>query len=187
MTNVEYIGYHATNYKNSLKIDRSGFKASHGLIPNDLGHGIYAYIKRNGFTDEPKENAEKYAATYRNSPQGIVVYTLEIVTLDDKVLDLNDMDNEGILNDFAQNNLENIRKKIKELYPSHAEKAQFKRGNFDGLIIEMFLKEYKASPDVVIKDTFTKYEKLAAYKLSNIRNGREICVRNEKAIIKISK
>lgn len=187
MTNVEYTGYHATSYENSLKILLFGIEASRGFMPNDLGHGIYAYIKREGYTDDPKENAEKYARIYRKTSKEIVVFTLDIVVSADKILDLNDMDNEKILNDFIRENLENIEKRIKVLYKSHKNKRQFQRGNFDGLVIEMFLNEHEASPDVVIRDTFTKYEGLAEYKLSNMRNGREICVRNDAVIIKISK
>lgn len=183
MDNIEKIGYHATNLSNSLKIIESGFRWRKDALPNDLGDGIYTYIE-DGYNC-PKENATKYASVYRNKNKNddIKVFEIVVSTTEEKILDLNDSDNEAILAKFSKSNIELIDEKIKKMY-RHT--AKFRRGNFDGLVIEMFLEFHELYPDIIIKDTYTKFKDIPDYKLSNIRNGREMCIRNKDSIKKIS-
>ncbi|EST89910.1 hypothetical protein T233_01016 [Vagococcus lutrae LBD1] len=187
MNTLRHIAYHGTSYENSVHIMCFGFKDEVGSIPNDLGHGIYAYIKREGYTDDPEENAKRYAEAYRNSRRGTVILKLQTVVKEDNILNLNDPENEKILNDFYQKNYDKIEKRIQILYKENSEKPHFLRGNFDGIVLEMFLNNFDINPDAIIMDTFTNYKIIKEYKISNINNGREICIRNKNIIEVISK
>lgn len=175
---IDFLGYHGTNQKSFHYIQKNGFKkkVSDISFPNDLGDGIYFYIDRGVANSEAIENARKYVKKYKYNYNGKIVLEVPICVEENKVLDFNDKDTSQSLECFITENREKIDE---ELNKYNRLSAVFKRGNFDGIAIELYIDYFKANVDLVLKDTFTKFDD---YKTSNFCNGREVCVRNMEAI-----
>lgn len=176
----ELIGYHATGKEFLDSIKQNGFKkkTSAKSFPNDLGNGIYFYIDRPKYEGEAKNNAKNYAEKYKSNYKEIVVLEVDILKDSDKVLDFNDNETADALEKFIKCNEENIYKEFEKF-----EKflGATKRGNLDGIAIELFIEYFNLPVDIVFKNTFTKFNN--NYKISSFTNGKEACVRNENIII----
>lgn len=147
-------------------------------LPPDLGNGLYLYVLRNDNIMEPFENAMKYLNRWKPKYQEKIVVKVDISMDNDNLLNLDDVENQITFNDFYDTNEDAIKDVLNNLDKDNT----FNRGNIDGLIIEMMLKEYGIKADAVTKETFTQFYSDKRRKRSNIPNGKEFCVRNTSII-----
>ena len=177
----ELLGYHGSDekYVVSMKKDNFKMRVSKSSFPNDLGIGAYFYLERG--EGEALENVRKYLKKYKKNYETLVGLEVPIVVDEELILDFNIRESSEIFEEFIRKNRENIDK---ELNKYHEKSRGFLRGNFDGIAMELFLEFLGVDADLIIKDTFTKFDD--EYKRSNFHNGREVCVRNPK-IIQLSK
>lgn len=148
------------------------------FLPPDLGFGLYLYILRNEDILEPYNNAVKYLNRWKPSYKNKIVVKVEFDVDEEKILFLDDIDNQATFNDFYEANETIIREELEKLEKNKT----FYRGNIDGFIIEMMLKEFGISVDAIIKETFTYFDITNIRKRSNIPNGKELCLRNTELI-----
>lgn len=172
----ELLGYHGTNQRSFDFIKRRGFRkqVSDNSFPNDLGLGAYFYTDR--IKNEAKENAKKYVLRYKKSYVGRIVLEVPILVDEDKVLNFNENDTAETLEEFIRENRDSINKEL-EKYDS--ESSAFRRGNFDGIAIDLFIDYFGIAVDMIIKDTFTSFDD---YQRSNFNNGREVCIKDTEVI-----
>lgn len=172
----ELVGYHGTSQKNLNFIKNLGFrkKWSANSFPNDLGIGVYFYLDR--IEGEAKENARKYVVRYKKEYFGKVIIEVPILVGETKILDFNIKEAMDSLEEFIRENGSRIKKEL-EKYDNNSK--AFKRGNFDGIAIDLYIEYFEAIVDVILKDTFTSFDD---YKISNFVNGREMCVKNNDII-----
>lgn len=73
---------------------------------------------------------------------------------------------------------------------SSPQKGILKRGNLDGIILNLMIEKLESvtgvAIDVIKKNMYTKCE-CPGYNLSNFPNGTEICIRNSQKITNIQK
>jgi hypothetical protein len=172
----EYIGYHGTSEINYNKIRSKQFKLSRpkGTLPCDLGYGIYMYIQREEFPDEcPKENAEKYLQRYKPKYKKPVILEIRSEIANDKVLNLNKHSNQSFFLKFKKNNLDRLEKE----FHIQANTPTKKRGNADGMVLDIMIENVGIPVDAVIVDSYTPID-FHGYNRSNIPNGREFCLKN---------
>lgn len=181
----ELIGWHGTTKANKKEILKSGFNFEtydfsneSPLVPNDLGEGVYFFGEF--YNKDGRERAQEYAKRYKGSGNHIIKTIIKYES--NKILDLDNQENLDFFiqvidifeNEFTEavNNISRDRKK----------QARVKRGNFDGIYIELLLKRIEEETgiqiDIVKKKTFTPTLKRKEQKLSNFPNGQEICVKN---------
>lgn len=169
-----FIGYHATDLNYCEDIIKNGFKnQSSESFPNDLGFGVYFYIKMDD-TDDPLENSVKYIKKVKKSYKYYIVLETQIEA--ENILDLNEPDNNHYFTNFMKNNISMIEERAR-LFPIS---GITKRGNCDGIALEMILGHLGLTPEAIICDTFTKFND--TYKRSNFPNGRELCLRKTDCI-----
>lgn len=172
----ELLGYHGTSQRNLNFIKKYGFrkKVSDSSFPNDLGLGVYFYLDRT--KNEAKENAHKYVVRYKKDYFGKIIIEVPVSVEDSKILDFNIKEAMDSLEEFIQENGSRIKS---ELEKYDTESRAFKRGNFDGIVIDLYIEYFNMMVDIILKDTFTSFDE---YRVSNFVNGREICVKNEEVI-----
>lgn len=172
----ELLGYHGTSQRNLDFIKKYGFrkKVSDNSFPNDLGFGAYFYLDR--VEKEAKDNAHKYVIRYKTEYFGKIVIEVPISVDENKILDFNIKEAMELLEEFIRENGSRIKKELEKY--DHNSKA-FKRGNFDGVVIDLFIEYFNMVVDIVLKDTFTSFD---GYRMSNFVNGREVCVKNKEVI-----
>lgn len=174
---VQYKGYHGTNKKNFDKIDTPK-KFKHNKLPNDLGNGIYFFINRKETVEEAIINAELYLKRWKPNYRDKIIVEVLINLYKEKILDLDDGNNQEIFNLFIEENEENIYNEIQSLDSSNS----FNRGQMDGLILEMMIKYFDLNLQAIIKETYTQFDESKIRKRSNIPNGREMCLKDYNAI-----
>lgn len=169
----EFLGYHGTSSERTAKIKKHGFIKSNSKssLPGDLGFGAYFYISRND-NDVPFENASKYVKNIKTRYEDYVIIETVLSIEQDKILDLNDVGTKDVLEEFIEKNYDKIISSAEKYKRTPA----YKRGNFDGVALNIFIKLLGLSVDAAIQDTYTNFDGL--YKSSNFKNGREICVKN---------
>lgn len=174
----ELLGYHGTDQKRFNFIKNRGFRkqASDSSFPNDLGLGVYLYADR--IKNEARANAKKYVVRYKNHYVGKVVLEVPLLAEENKILDFNDLEVAEELEKYIRENRESIDQELKKY---DVESNAFKRGNFDGIAIDLFIDYFEVDADLIVKDTFTSFDD---YRRSNFNNGRELCVKNTEIIKK---
>ncbi|WP_321384446.1 hypothetical protein [uncultured Enterococcus sp.] len=173
----KHIGYHGTDkYKYEL-IKQHGFRttAKSGKLPRDLGDGVYFFIQHNDLSD-PVDNVKKYLKRYKSSFKEPSI--LEATCESDNVLNMNEASNAQWFISFKESNADLIFDEAKKMDRNNS----LTRGNLDGLVIETLLRKINYFPDAIIKDTYTAFDPIPNYKISNFSNGRELCIRNIKII-----
>ncbi|CAC8959496.1 TPA: hypothetical protein ACROKA_002568 [Staphylococcus aureus] len=93
-------------------------------------------------------------------------------------MDLDDHDNQYEFNSFVEENEETIYNELDKLINNNTKS----RGNIDGLIIEIMIREYNLEIDAIQKETYTQFDKSKKRKRSNIPNGKELCIRQNDII-----
>ncbi|PTJ13857.1 hypothetical protein BU069_13010 [Staphylococcus succinus] len=174
---IEYIGFHGTMKSNFDKIDKlKKFKSN--VLPNDLGNGLYFFINRKDKIEEAIHNANLYLKRWKPKYENKVIVEVLMELYNESVLDLDEVENQEVFNLFVEENQEDIYNEIQNLKPSNS----FNRGQFDGLIIEMMIKHFNLNIQAILKETYTQFDESKLRKRSNIPNGRELCLRDYKAI-----
>lgn len=174
----ELVGYHGTSSDRANKIKEHGFIKSNSeySLPGDLGFGVYFYISRNS-NDVPFDNATKYVKKAKFKYVDYVVIESLIKVNENKILDLNDENTRKNLELFTEKNYDKITKAAEKYKKTRA----YKRGNLDGIAINLFINLLGLPTDAVIQDTHSNYDGI--YKSSNFnKNGREICVKDTSII-----
>ena len=112
----------------------------------------------------------------------IIIRNIKGYTLSDKfmsaVVELIYGDNQFEFNSFVDENEETIYNELDKLINNNTKK----RGNIDGLVIEIMIREYKLEIDAIQKETYTQFDIRKKRKRSNIPNGKELCIRQNNII-----
>lgn len=184
-------GFHGTTESNlkaiiaCKKIDIPEFKIGGDFVipkgqrlPNDLGMGLYLFLSDDSLCFNGYMNAKRYAAKYKK----VNAKVLKVRVKDDiKILDLNNPNNRKIFNQFR----EKLFDKVYYNYSSSIRDDGAKvRANLDGLFLEILIR-YKFGTeniDGVICDSYTPFYN-QYNQLSNIANGRELCLRDSSSIL----
>lgn len=172
---MNILAYHGTSEKKARVILAAEFRINNDKtqLPGDLGRGVYTFIDRHD-KNEAADTALNYVKNIKNRYPNPKVLKLTCDINEETILDFNDKDNEEIFLNFREENKENIKLEMDELEKN----GSFKRGNIDGLVIELLLAKFELSPSVVIKDTYTWFKtELGDYKRSSFPNAREMCIR----------
>lgn len=192
------IGFHGTKAKNTEKILKEGFNPhvfGSKRLPNDLGEGVYFFIDSE-FELSGKEMAKQYIEKFiRNGKdsEDTKLNVLKAVVEDDSSFLIIDLDEDIVEFDkFRMKNAQEIVRKVK-FYKSRMgnNKGILKRGNFDGIVTDMFIKFIgkkflmNTKIDAVQRRTYTDITSYG-YKISNNDNGVELCIKNVNAIDNIS-
>ena len=175
--------YHGTSEEIANKIIITEFIVDKNprKLPGDLGRGIYSYVVRDEKKLEAASNALKYVESTKKSYEKYKVIKLHCDIIEDEILDFNDIENAQLFEEFREENEQIIKEEMSNLYDN----GFLKRGNIDGLVIEMMIDAFELTPCVIIKDTYTWFSKVKGdYKRSNFPNGREMCIRNQEIIKK---
>lgn len=191
MTHKNKKGWHGTTTKAAEIIKDQGFELTpykfnfnKSRIPNDLGNGVYFYLE-DDILDNPKEVAYKYVKIYKsdimkdeNSSPKVLGATIKFP--DANFLDMDERDNMSALIAIKKQMEREVYSQVQKLYPDGA----FRRGNLDGLFIELLIEKFKRDKNIdiqiVTKYTFTNLqEKIGNFKIniSNFPNAREVSVR----------
>lgn len=182
--------FHGTSENNVNSIQNDGFNVDRdsGRLPNDLGDGYYFFVK-NTFGLSPEKMAFQYAKTYQRSPVAVLS-----VNVDEKNSNVLNCDCLSTIEEVVKFRLENYEAVKEQLTyyktVSSPQKGILKRGNLDGIILNMMIEKLESvtgvAIDVIKKNTYTKCE-CPGYNLSNFPNGTEICIRNSQKITNIQK
>lgn len=168
-------GYHGTNKHNIESIKSRGFRiktftfmrANLEKVPGDLGSGLYAYAGQ-------LENAELFAKK-ENRPEEIAVLKLEIEVDPEKVLDMDEEDNQELIQQvFNSRVISDLSNRYK------ASQGGKSRDCLDGLIIEHIIHKASLKVDLVKKKTYTPFPNKP--RLSHFHNGLELCIKNKSII-----
>jgi len=175
--------YHGTFGKKLSEILFHGFSATirgENRLPNDLGVGVYAFIK--GEYGDPKIMAANYIRHFiqysSNKNEKWIVLEFDI-SPSASILNL---DSESKAFDkFRKENEKQIISVITQKFSGRQNLGLKHRGNFDGVVTQLFLRHLLESHllkfDAVQKDTFTNISD-GGYRQSNFFNGTELCVYN---------
>ncbi|MBJ6745705.1 hypothetical protein JEQ21_04360 [Streptococcus sp. 121] len=185
-------GYHGTTPQNAqmilqakeIKITPFTIKSdvvipSGQRLPNDLGQGLYLFLDDELLGFDGKECAKKYAHRWRNQGNKISLIQFHF---DETVLNILDLNNPENLRRIVELRSK-LYQRIEQSLTTFQQNKSLKRANLDGIFIEFLVQHALSGQQVdgIIKDTFTPFysEKQA---LSNVPNGRELCLRNVDAI-----
>ncbi|WP_034551676.1 hypothetical protein [Carnobacterium funditum] len=171
-----YVGFHGTSETIAEEIIINSFLIDHisDRLPCDLGKGVYIFENSEKYNCQAKEQAMKYVKKYKNGYKNPTVLKVDCHVDSDKELDMNLSANKKVFHNFMNENAGEIAEERKALIQDGA----YKRGNLDGLVIELILEHYNKVVDLVIKDTYTSFNDIPGYKVSNFDNASEICIRN---------
>ncbi|ARJ50639.1 hypothetical protein [Staphylococcus lutrae] len=150
-------GYHGTDKKHYDSLEKDGKEFPFKKLPPDLGNGLYFFIDRVNELGEAIENAEKYLFRWKPNYREKIIVEMELELDSDKVLDLDDRDNQNAFNLFI-----------------------------DGLVLELMIRAYSIDVKAILKETYTQFDMSKQRKRSNIPNGKELCLREYNAIKKKS-
>ncbi|OFL47549.1 hypothetical protein HMPREF2767_02370 [Nosocomiicoccus sp. HMSC067E10] len=172
-------GCHGTDSTKIEKLTQAQpMEPNRKFLPPDLGFGLYLYVMRRDDVLEPYNNAINYLNRWKPDYKQKVVVKIEANINPDKVLNLDEFENQVIFNDFYEENENKIITELQRLCKNNT----YHRGNFDGLIIEMMINEYNINVDAIACETYTQFNHIKDRKRSNIPNGKEICIRNYSTI-----
>jgi len=182
-------GYHGTTQKNfnSLvtlkKVDIPEFKIGGDFVipkgqrlPNDLGIGFYLFLSDTNLGFKGENNAKRYADKYKENSKILKVHVKD----DIKILNLNTIQNRSLFNKLRERIFGKLFYQYKVSINNDGAKN---RANLDGIFLEILIKyKLKDEIDGVICDSYTPFYN-ENNQLSNIPNGRELCLRNAESII----
>lgn len=176
------IGYHGTDKSeyDNLNTPRFYNIETNKKLPCDLGIGLYLYLNRGHNEHEAVTNVRKYLERWKPRYKNKIIAEIHVENCNDKILDFDDYENRMLYEEFRDDNEENIKKVIDTLIKDNS----FNRGNFDGLIIELLIEEFKIDVDAITKETYTQFDMDKKQKRSNFSNGKEMCLRNYSNISK---
>lgn len=182
---IKLLGYHGTDISNKDNILKNGFKykkfnknIKENRMPCDLGNGIYFYIS-NEFLPSPAKNAIEYAKLYPSPSKKVIVFKCEIEVEEDKLLNLNDLENVQIIYEYYETN----KIIIDLMFESIKESGAKNRGYILGLILELYISMEGLSVDAIQKDTFTNFKPLKDKNaFIDLPNGTELVIKNNKCI-----
>lgn len=189
--------FHGTSRSRASNIKKIGFNIKQldihnkepEYMPGDIGAGLYAFIKKT-----PCENARRFA--YKKHKKNTVVIEFSFEKTDELfILNLDEPEWSNKLSEFRNTlNLGRIEKR--------ARKDKGKRHvTLDGYVIEFFIneiekcidknykslsKEVNRKVDVVVAESYTKFETTGGFQSSKIPNGVEVCIRNGEIIKNIT-
>ncbi|EAE2646071.1 hypothetical protein RKK46_002859 [Listeria innocua] len=177
---MEMIAYHGTRKEDAESIRENGFiftkyTTNCKNVPGDLGCGVYAYKKESYY--DAASNANKIAEKYKPGKEHQVLEMI-INCPENSLLDLDEEHNENKLNDYMNSAIQYIHKNYKAI-----KTRDNNRGSLDGIAIELFLKRHSLQPKVIKKKTYTKFDD--KMKISNIRNGTELCIKDKEVVASI--
>lgn len=176
-------GYHGTDSSNldsiisSQQISVSEFQINSSFsmpknqrLVNDLGLGFYLFISDDFFNFDGKHSAKEYARQYKTDSKVLKVKLPDGL----RILNLNNTETRKIFNAFRE-------KFFTKMYYNYGisikNDGAKKRANLDGIFLEILIKyKYGNNIDGVICDSYTPYYNEFKH-LSNIPNGRELCLR----------
>lgn len=165
-------GYHGTNKSNFASIKANGYQLiDYGVdqkrIANDLGDGFYFFgtnSSHKGF-----DSALNYVKLFRNQGSNHAsILEYELCYEDNEILDLDDPSTQKQLLIHMKQMKNHIDRMIK------VDKGN-NRVNYDGMFINIFLKNY-SNIKIVKKETFTPVR--CKGERSNFPNGLEYCVKS---------
>lgn len=144
-------------------------------LPGSLGYGIYT------FTTE--KMAKLIAEKFHDDP---IVLNIELNSIEDNTLDLNDADNQENFHEFRT-----LAYKTAESHFKNFNVGNEKQHVFDGIVIELYIRNiqniYKGTKVIAVKlKTYTPFSKEIKSNYSYIPNGTELCLRDKQAIKKVS-
>lgn len=142
-------------------------------LPNDLGVGLYMFVddSLNGF--QGLENAKQYARVYRNSNKKIGVIKFKINSDNLTILDLNNPKTTKVFNEYKNQYYQVLKNSL----GGFKRNKSFHRYNLDGVFLEHLLC-YNPPYNEVDAVTCKTYTPPTPDKpLSNVPNGKEICLR----------
>ncbi|WP_454911853.1 hypothetical protein [Staphylococcus warneri] len=176
-TTIDIRGYHGTDRScyDNLEIDK---KFPINKLPSDLGNGLYLFIDRKNMVGEAINNAKKYLDRWKPRYEEKIIAQIDIKVRENRLLDLDDYDNQYEFNSFVDENEETIYNELDKLINNNTKN----RGNLDGLVIEIMIREYKLEIDAIQKETYTQFDIRKKRKRSNIPNGKELCIRQNNII-----
>lgn len=186
------IGWHGTLASRFIKIQESGFDlkqftCSKGkmTLPGDLGYGTYLFVEDTVLSYNPKDYAAKFLETYKNKYENEFCL-LKVTVKEENLLDLDLEENIKVYSDLREKLKIQIEQRAKDLAPN----GTLKRGNFDGLYIEVILEYLKEIEGIevklVTKRTFTDFkEKVGVFNVnrSNFANGKELVIRDTELVL----
>ncbi|MEB7831000.1 hypothetical protein [Staphylococcus xylosus] len=175
----KFIGYHGTDKSHYDCLESIECHFSNKLPP-DLGVGIYFFVDRLNQVGEAKENAKKYLARWKPRYNNKIIAEMNLEIETNKLMDLDDPINQNEFNLFIDENEVEIYNELDNLINNNTKT----RGNIDGLVIEMMIKEFNLDVSAVLKETYTQFDKTKIRKRSNIPNGKELCIREYNVIKK---
>lgn len=193
MTEIEVVGYHGTKKEYALNILQNGFRCEiysftqkeKKRLPNDLGSGVYVFLDESEFEFDGQKCAINYTVTFKNNSTDfftILEVPLKIKKDKHKILNL---DNPEVQKVYvkARKGLEQVANKY--LKENIKDDGSLKRGQLDGLFLEMMLNTRKFElPSIVMKKTYTPYNDS---KLSGFPNGLEMAIRDVEIIGDVTK
>lgn len=184
-------GYHGTTLKNAnsiletQKIYKEDFSVTPDVVikkaqnlPKDLGQGLYLFLSDEAVDYDGCVAAKKYAQIFRHENHKVKV--IEFYFDESELLFL-DMNREENKKRFIRLR-EEIYGRIEHQLGSFKCSGSLNRANLDGIFIEYLIQnKYEGKVDGVILDTYTPFYS-DRRTLSNIPNGRELCLRNVSTI-----
>ncbi|MDM5378155.1 hypothetical protein P7818_12855, partial [Staphylococcus aureus] len=127
---------------------------------------------------EAIKNAKNYLDRWKPKYEKKIIAQIDIKVKENRLMDLDDHDNQYEFNSFVEENEETIYNELDKLINNNTKS----RGNIDGLIIEIMIREYNLEIDAIQKETYTQFDKSKKRKRSNIPNGKELCIRQNDII-----
>ncbi|WP_032906484.1 hypothetical protein [Streptococcus sanguinis] len=183
-------GYHGTtptaaqNILSTCSIDVIPFVITNdaGIVlgqnlPNDLGQGLYLFIDEESKGFSGKQSAKNYSKTYKHEENKIKILKFVFDDQNLTVLNLNNTSTVKMLNELKNQLYDRIYTQLSSAIKNNPRK---KRANLDGIFLEFLIKfRFCDSIDCVICDTYTPVYNVGGVRtISNLPNGREICLRN---------
>lgn len=179
------MGYHGTTKSNldcifekkiisipSFKIDSTFSMPKNQRLVNDLGMGFYLFLSDDVYNFDGIHNARRYALKYKNDSK-----VLKVAINDEgiNVLDLNSPSTRKIFIQLREKFFTNM---YYHYNVSIKDDGAKNRANLDGLLLEVLIRyKFNNQIDCVICDSYTPFYNQHS-QLSNIPNGRELCLRN---------
>ncbi|MGX0511227.1 glutaredoxin-related protein [Staphylococcus hominis] len=170
-------GYHGTDKSHYDNLENERIFSTKKL-PSDLGNGLYLFIDRVNMVGEAIENAKKYLNRWKKDYKERIIAQIDVEFNEDNLLDLDDRENQNVFNSFVEDNEETIYNELDKLINNNTKN----RGNIDGLVIEIMIREYNLEVDAIMRETYTQFDTTKKRKRSNIPNGKELCLRNNDII-----
>ena len=156
--------------------DDAGIRLGQNL-PNDLGQGLYLFIDEESKGFSGQQSAKNYSKAYKHEENKIKILKFVFDDQNLTVLNLNDAVTIKMLNKLKNKLHDRIYTQLPSAIKNNGRRN---RANLDGIFLEFLIKfRYDNRIDYVICDTYTPVYNIEGVRtISNLPNGREICLRN---------